>query len=584
MKILCIHGIGHAEADANFRLSWTTAIRQAVRDADPAVEPAFDFLAYDEHFDQAGLNTPEVLEAFTRLLTSTVVHSVGDLFRRNRGIGEFPELLKWTAGMVAQWVAKDDLRTTLRQLLTAKVQESAPDVICAHSLGSLIAYDTFRRQPALLKNTTLVTFGSQIGNAAVRETFGGRIEGIAPARHWYHLYNENDNVFTAPLNLRVDNFTQVETPFDKPGDPLNHDATLYLGHAQSIRNLWLPICQTGFAVHLDRSLAILGKQLRGPAPKANQPRRSRDKALLIGINNYPNAADRLEGCINDVFLMSSLLQESRFAPDDIRVVFDDRATAEGIRDRLHWLLDDAQEGDRRVLFYSGHGAQIPALNALGEADRLDECLCPWDFDWTPEHAIIDNDIRDLYIQLPYGTQFLGIFDCCHSGGLTREGARRARGLTPPDDIRHRALRWEPKLQMWVERDWVRQARQSAQTAEAANTASNREGIRRLGQAVAVRGTDDSTYDARRKTYDHKGPYLPILMYACGESQLSYEYRHGVTSYGAFTFTLANILRAKKQRPTFKALVQETGKLLASLGYDQKPAVVGPKALLNTQVP
>ncbi|PMZ30456.1 hypothetical protein C1X25_36485, partial [Pseudomonas sp. GW247-3R2A] len=85
-----------------------------------------------------------------------------------------------------------------------------------------------------------------------------------------------------------------------------------------------------------------------------------------------------------------------FSPDDIRVVLDDRATAAGIRDRLHWLLDDAQAGDRRVLFYSGHGAQIPNANATGEADRIDECLCPWDFDWTPAHAIVDNDFRDLY--------------------------------------------------------------------------------------------------------------------------------------------------------------------------------------------
>ena len=74
------------------------------------------------------------------------------------------------------------------------------------------------------------------------------------------------------------------------------------------------------------------------------------------------------------------------------------------------------------------------------------------------------------------------------------------------------------------------------------------------------------------------------MYACGESQLSFEYRHGVISYGAFTYALAQTLRSSKQRPTFNALVRATGKLLAELGYDQKPAIVGPSKLLGKVVP
>ncbi|TBN32138.1 caspase family protein [Pseudomonas sp. BGI-2] len=584
IKILCIHGIGHEEADESFQASWHRAITTAVSRVAPSADLELDYFQYDERFSSSGLGASEIAEATLRLLTSAVIHSVGDVFRRNRGIGQFPDRLRWTAGMVAQWSADEALRTTLRKDLASVISASQPDIVCAHSLGTLVAYDTFRRNPSLMSNRVLITFGSQIANPAVRETFGGRIEGIDDARKWYHLYNEHDQVFTAPLYLRDTNFTQVMTPFDKPGDVLNHDATYYLGHAETVTNVWGPLLQAGRVRGFDKRLAAVDKSLGIAVPKAGTVRRSRDKALLIGINNYPNPSDRLEGCVNDVFLMSSLLQESKFSPDDIRVVLDDRATAAGIRDRLHWLLDDAQAGDRRVLFYSGHGAQIPNTNAAGEADRIDECLCPWDFDWTPARAIVDNDFRDLYIQLPYDTQFITIFDCCHSGGMTREGARRARGLTPPDDIRHRALRWEPQLQMWVERDWVKRARKSAQKAEAANTVSNREGIRRVGQAIAVRGYDDKLYDKRRNAYKHDGPFLPILMYACGESQLSYEYRHGVISYGAFTYALAQTLRSSKQRPTFNALVRATGKLLADLGYDQKPAIVGPKGLLGKVVP
>jgi hypothetical protein len=58
----------------------------------------------------------------------------------------------------------------------------------------------------------------------------------------------------------------------------------------------------------------------------------------------------------------------------------------------------------------------------------------------------------------------------------------------------------------------------------------------------------------------------------------------VTSYGAFTYALAHTLHASGKRPSFKALIRETGKLLADLGYDQKPAIVGPATWLGKPVP
>jgi hypothetical protein len=81
---------------------------------------------------------------------------------------------------------------------------------------------------------------------------------------------------------------------------------------------------------------------------------------------------------------------------DIRVVLNERATAAGILDRLHWLLDNVRNGDERVLFYSGHGAQIPAYGAKEEVDHFDECLIPYDFDWSLAHAMTDNRFVEFY--------------------------------------------------------------------------------------------------------------------------------------------------------------------------------------------
>ncbi|QZP32431.1 hypothetical protein K5K95_30580 [Pseudomonas sp. DR48] len=41
-------------------------------------------------------------------------------------------------------------------------------------------------------------------------------------------------------------------------------------------------------------------------------------------------------------------------------------------------LDDAQSGDRLVLFYSGYGAQISNTDAASQADRIDEYLSKLD--------------------------------------------------------------------------------------------------------------------------------------------------------------------------------------------------------------
>jgi len=78
--------------------------------------------------------------------------------------------------------------------------------------------------------------------------------------------------------------------------------------------------------------------------------------------------------------------------------------------------------------------------------------------------------------------------------------------------------------------------------------------------------------------------MPIIFEACGEEQLSYEYRHGATSYGAFTFALAKNLRAARARPTYQQLIDKTNHTLKSLSYDQTAQAVGPKSIISTVVP
>ena len=574
---LCVHGVGHGEADPQMRPTWTKAITDAVQRWNPGRPVQCEFVDYDDLFAKAPLDPLVVTEALAKLSLSGLVHGVGDLLGLSRDFGGIPDTLRWTAGMVAQWADSDSLRQAARARVLAQVAELKPDLIIAHSLGSLISYDAFARveNRAALAGRTFISLGSQIGNPFVRDAVGGRIV-MVPAQQWFHLYNLHDKAFAAPIRLEKPGFEQVPTPFDI--NFLDHDAIQYLSHPATQNSVWQKVAGQAVSRALTQSLGKVNSALATPGRRA----------LLIGINDYPNPANQLEGCVNDVFRMSEVLQECGFQPEDIRVVLNDRATAAGILDRMNWLLEDAQKGQDRVLFYSGHGAQIPEYGVGGRVDHTDECLVPYDFDWTREKAITDVQFHELYSQLPYGTNFLAIFDCCHSGGMTRDGGPRVRGLAPPDDIRHRSLQWNEREQMWEPRNVDPENTNSKKwKGKGIGFVGTSGATWRLGRAVTLRSLPDKQYDCVRKEFGHFGPFLPVLLEACEENQLSYEYRHGVTSFGAFTYCLTQVFRESRAilpDLSWKDLLSAVAKKLDRMNYSQTPVLVAPAKIAGAAIP
>jgi hypothetical protein len=225
---------------------------------------------------------------------------------------------------------------------------------------------------------------------------------------------------------------------------------------------------------------------------------------------------------------------------------------------------------------------------MNEPDRLTETLVPWDFDWSPETAISDDQIFSLYSQLPYQTRLAMIFDCCHSGGMHRDGGARARGISPPDDIRHRNIKWHAAEQMWVQRDFDKLNDKFSSKKSVRKEYFGKNGFTaRLGRASLLRGQTESEYNRiKKKKADgaNMGPYLPLIVEACREDELSYEYRHGVTSYGAFTYALKTQLRAARGKITFEQLVKKTAVVLQNLGYSQRPQILGPEQILKSPLP
>jgi hypothetical protein len=583
LRILGVHGLGDHRT-SNWEEVWQAAVKTAFAKL-PETKLEFSFVTYDDIFEDTEISFIEAAEAVW-LLTKSGVSSLGP---RQRGvISDISDRIKWTAGYIVAWVNDDDFKRQSRKRILDAVRTHKPDVILAHSLGSMVTYDAFSHPDAkeaavsnILAKTSYVTLGSQIGNPfVVGNLTNGRI--VPPGvRFWYHLFNPHDSVFTAEIRLPdKTKFSQTNTPFDIDGIA-DHAAENYLGHPATIANVWARL-----GVEKSGAKGLVPAAMVSPRAAERRARETR-KALLIGINDYPDPAQRLEGCINDVFTMSSVLQEFGFRPESIRTCLDDRATADGILSRLKWLLDDPQPNDELVFYYSGHGARVPEYGENFEPDHHVETLVPWDFDWSQETMVSDDQIFELYSQLPYDTRLLMIFDCCHSGGIHRNGGPKPKGIAPPDDIRHRELKWDRKTEMWVNRKFTRMNEDFTPEKDvAAKFFGNDGATARLGRAGMLRGISEEEYRQlkRDKAPTALGPYLPLIIEACGEEDFSYEYKHGAESHGAFTFSLASILRRQKTAISFQKLAEKTRDQLAELRYAQTPQILGPTHIVKSKVP
>lgn len=589
IKVLAVHGVGHGDKNVGWQDGWQKAILDQVR-AQPGAgdwDIEVEFAHYDDIFEQYPLSAGDIANALLTMAGGLISGPNESPQRDLLGsLSNVSDDLRWTAGMTVQWVGTPALRDALKARLLEHIQAFKPDLVAAHSLGSLIAYDTLRQEVA--KGTSeydslyVLTFASQLAHPAVLPVFDGRLEPLRQDGHgaarWFDLFNAHDLVFTRPLPF-ADAWTQtLETDFNGltngTHDVLSHDGASYLSHPGS-NPAWSALTAKGVDVAKSLGAPSNAPSIADSAPVVLRTKPSRQRALLVGINAYPDPKNRLEGCVNDVFLISSVLQESGFAPEDIRLLLDERATRTGMEERLEWLMDGVADGDTRVFYYSGHGTQIPTYGDHATPEGSEESLVPYDFDWSEAHAFTDSTFRKFYAQLPYGVNFLAGFDCCHAGGMSR-GTVRPRGIDPPDDVRHRALRWSAPDQMWVPRDWVPASpRPNKLFVGPGQTAKGASHAQLLGQSQAIRSIDD--HKVVRARFGHQGPYLPLMMFACGETELASEYEHGSISYGAFSFVFAKTLRdqAKKRKaPDLKQVVAATTRELKRLGYHQTPELVG----------
>jgi hypothetical protein len=148
----------------------------------------------------------------------------------------------------------------------------------------------------------------------------------------------------------------------------------------------------------------------------------KNKALLVGINKYPDPRNELRGCVNDILDMEHFITETSkvYSKENIKKLTDQEATKKGIVTQIKWLIEGAQAGDQLLFHYSGHGAQLPTLYETIEPDGLDEVICPYDFNGSNETILRDKDFARLFAGIPKGVHFIWISDSCHAEDLSRD--------------------------------------------------------------------------------------------------------------------------------------------------------------------
>jgi hypothetical protein len=159
------------------------------------------------------------------------------------------------------------------------------------------------------------------------------------------------------------------------------------------------------------------------------------RALLVGIDRYANLPYPLAGCVNDAQVLTRLLEDSYgFGPDATTTLLNEQATRERILAELDALVDATEQDDVVVIAYSGHGSQMTDRDG-DDPDALDETIVPYDSGRAPHENrdITDDEIYERLLELAERTRYITLlFDCCHSGSVSRDGfGDRARWI-PPD--------------------------------------------------------------------------------------------------------------------------------------------------------
>lgn len=228
-RILCIHGIGGKDATINdWGPKWRNSFKSHLNLTN---DKSVQFMEFDAFFKGYNAGPADYIKFLAK--------SFIDLLKDRRSRKSVKDWMDNYPDMVVEFYQESGLRQDLRQALKNHLGQFRPNIIYAHSLGSLMCYDFFvqNENNDAYKDVTLVTAGSQLGNKFLRGHITYPYVEL-PIKQWYNLNNDKDMVFARPdIQMNFKNFKQIETYFDD-NMPINHDGLRYLNHEKAVSEVW----------------------------------------------------------------------------------------------------------------------------------------------------------------------------------------------------------------------------------------------------------------------------------------------------------------------------------------------------------
>ncbi len=301
-------------------------------------------------------------------------------------------------------------------------------------------------------------------------------------------------------------------------------------------------------------------------------------ALLIGINFYfPNLLSddssygNLDGAVNDINHVEKFLLQQPKKPDKLYKLTATAAIRQSIADPpipieqesdlptyaniincFDEITEQARAGDLVYIHYSGHGGRAKSIYPRNiKSNGIDEALVPTDIGSKEDGQYI----RDLELavllkrMVDKGLVVTVVLDSCHSGGSTRGGKAKVRGL------RKDVVDQTPRLRESL-------VNPTPEELEAvAPSWRNLKHKSRGGIAVATMIPEAKGY---------------VLLAACRPSELAYEdaFDDSWESNGALTYWLLDTLSQPSPGITYKMIHDRIKGKINTQFSTQNPMILG----------
>jgi hypothetical protein len=178
-----------------------------------------------------------------------------------------------------------------------------------------------------------------------------------------------------------------------------------------------------------RPPVVIGPRGERPDGLAGMNGGGRVLGLYAGITAYENNS-QLFGCADDARLLAQAMRESHLQSESDQLVLPDSlATRDAFLGGLAQIAANARPEDVVLIFFSGHGNQVPedSTGAERELDDLDETIVFYD------QPLLDDQLVSAVAPIRAQTIILAI-DACHSGGFDDFVSRPGRmGLFSSDE-------------------------------------------------------------------------------------------------------------------------------------------------------